>query len=284
MPATPTVLRRTATAAVATLLATGLAACGSDSSTGSLPVSGTTDSTSTSATETSTAPVATASPVAAGDAVSSDRMRQILTSAYTAIDTAHMQLTMDTAAAGKSFRITGQADMKMSPVQMAMTMQMGSYAIDARALDGTMYMKSPAFQVGDKWVEMTAKDLGAMGSGLSSSLTNPLAMVDEMAGYVSGGKVIGTETVGGASATHYEMTVDMKSLSQKLGLPASALAQVPASADENIWVDGQGRLVKTTVVVGSAETVTVLLSDFGKSVDVQAPPASEVTTAPGMGG
>lgn len=293
MRASSAFVRRTSASAVAALLVTGLAACGSGGSDNPLAAAGATSTTastsSTSSTTTASSPAAGSSDpgVATGSTISAADMGAIIKSGVSSISTAHETLTMNTSAAGKTVQMHAEADVQMSPLAMTMTMTMGSTKIDEMLVDGVMYMKAPALSPSGKWLKLDIAQMSQMmgGSGMSDALTNPLGMMDKMSAYITKATYVGPDSVSGASAKHYRMTVDLKSAMAKLfpNLPTSAAGSIPASANEDIWVDDQGRAVKTVVDFGTG-SMTTLLSDFGKQVDVQAPPASEVTTAPGLGG
>ncbi|GAB3862903.1 hypothetical protein GCM10028801_29390 [Nocardioides maradonensis] len=214
-------------------------------------------------------------------------MAAIIKSGMSSIGTAHETLSMNTTAAGRTIQMHADADVQMSPLAMSMTMTMGTTKIDEMLVDGVMYMKAPQMSPSGKWIKLDIAQMSQMmgGSGMSDALTNPLGLMDKMSSYITTATYVGPDTVSGASAKHYRMTVDLKAAMAKMfpNLPSSAAGNVPSSANEDIWVDDQGRAVKTVVDFGTG-SMTTLLSDFGKKVDVQAPPASQVTTAPGLGG
>jgi hypothetical protein len=288
-------LRSLAATAVAALLATGLAACGSnnDSSSGSPATSGATTSatapstagtsdTSGMSTDTTSA-ATTGSSVAAGSALTGTQMQQILRNAVGAITTAHMTMDMDMSAAGQQVQVKAQGDVQYSPLAETITMDMGSVHMQMLMVDGSIYMKSAAIPSGGKWVKISAKDLGALGSSFSGAMSDPLSMLDKMGPYITKATYVGSDTVGGGSADHYRMTVDLAGMMKKLGMPTSSAVQIPKTADEDLWVDAQGRVVKTTVDLGSLERMTLLMSDFGKPVHIAAPPAGQVKDMSSMG-
>jgi hypothetical protein len=99
---------------------------------------------------------------------------------------------------------------------------------------------------------------------------------------------VGTEKVGGVTTTHYRSTIDFADLPKDV--PAQlrkALEQTAALLKKtksstkvplDVWVDGQNlirREVITQTVMGAKSTTTVNISDYGKAVKIDAPPASE---------
>ncbi|HWU20695.1 MAG TPA: DUF6612 family protein [Nocardioides sp.] len=288
MRATTALIRRTSVSAVAALLVSGLAACGSGGS-DSPAAAGSSSTTSTTSAGTDTSPSAASSApgVAAGTSISKADMTAVITKGIGAIDTAHETLTMNTSAGGKQVQMTGEADVQMKPMAMTMTMSLGGAQVQERFVDGVMYMQMPGVTTGGKWLKLDVSQMSSMmgGSGVSDALTNPLKMMDKMTGYITDATYVGADSVNGAAVKHYRMTIDLKSAMATMfpNLPSSATGSIGSKADEDIWVDSQGRAVKTEVDFGTGSMTTVL-SDFGKKVSVQAPPASQVTTAPGMGG
>lgn len=283
-------LRNTAAAAVAALLVTGLAACGSGGdSNASGPFGGDSTSTSTTApaTDATTADSAATSAgttAAVGSTISSDQMQQILSKAVSSISTAHMTMDMDMSPTGQQMHVTAQGDLQYSPLAESMTMDMGSMKMQMLLVDSTMYMKSSAIPSGGKWVKIDMKDMGSLGGTMSSAMSDPLSMLDKMGPYIHNATYVGSDTVNGGAAKHYRISVDVAGMMKSMGMPTSPSVQLPKSADEDLWIDDQGRAVKTQVDMGSMESMTMVMSDFGKSVDIQAPPAGQVTQMSSLGG
>ena len=62
----------------------------------------------------------------------------------------------------------------------------------------------------------------------------------------------------------------------------SGAAGLPATVDYQLWFDGDGNFAKFSVDMGATGTSEGTFSDWGTKVDIQAPPASDVTSMPGM--
>jgi hypothetical protein len=280
--------RGCAAAAVSALLVTGLSACGDK---GASPFAG--GATSAPATDAPTAATSSAAPAtsATGDAgqasgsdVSKDEMASIIKDAMGKIDTAHEKLTMDMDVSGRSMQMQAEADLRMQPMAMSMTMKMEGQSVHALVVDGAMYMKMPGMP-GGKWVKMDLKQLGAMlgGGAMTDAMTNPLGLVEQMSSYITSSTYVGEESVGGATAKHYRMSVDLKAAMKAMAPNLPKGTAVPSTSDQDLWIDDQGRVVKAVTDFGSGK-VTAELSDFGKTVDVTAPPAGQVQTLPNVGG
>jgi hypothetical protein len=60
------------------------------------------------------------------------------------------------------------------------------------------------------------------------------------------------------------------------------MKNLPKTLKLNVWIKG-GLLQKTVTDMGATGDVTVVLSNYGETVNVVAPPTSEVTALPGLG-
>lgn len=275
-------LRRPATAlastAVAGLLLTGLTACGNGSTTATMG--------SSTSSSVATSPAATASTtgtdLAPGSSISNADMAALLKSSSQSFSTAHAQMTMNMSAAGQNQQMEADADISMNPLAESMTMTVSGQQMQALLVDGSMYIKSAAMG-SDKWIKIDLSALSSMmgGSGMTDMLSNPVSMIEQMSTYITKATYVGDESLNGATAKHYTMSVDLKAMMKKLA-PSAPTSQLPAAGKEEIWIDDQGHLVKTVADFGTSD-MTMLMSDFGKSVNVQAPPSSEVTDMPGLG-
>jgi hypothetical protein len=103
--------------------------------------------------------------------------------------------------------------------------------------------------------------------------------------------VVGTETIGGAAATHYRGTIDtqkaladagtLTKLSEKerSALKKQFDAMKLNSMKADIWVTEDGwpvRVVQKGGIAQGSFTMRFDMSDFGVKVNVKAPPASDV--------
>lgn len=275
----PLLRRRAAAAAVSALLVTGLAACGGSDGGSPFADGGTSAPTTTATDDTAgtspAAPVTTDGGQAAGSTVSSDEMSGILKESVTSIDTAHMSVTSEFSLGGQSTQLTVDGDLRMDPFAEAGTATMSGMDIQLILVDGLMYLKMPTS--GGKWMKIDLKQLGSMmGDGASDSFSDPGALLDKLSGQVSDANLVGDESVNGTSAKHYRFTVDLTGMTGSTG-------QSRPSVDDDIWVDEQGRMVKLVTDLGAGK-MTMTMSDFGKSVDVKAPPAGQVTDMPNVPG
>jgi hypothetical protein len=225
--------------------------------------------------------------------------------------TLHEDLKMSVSAAGESLSISGEADIDNEHKRVDMTMDLGMLGGEMEILmdGGVMYMRSPMFQdAGTEWVSMDPSKMdpaaAAQFGGFGAGTTDPSAYVGLFAG-VFDVKVSGEEELKGVPTTHYVGTIDLKKVlkgfSDVVGEHADAATKKQLKAavkqfeslgiDEKIpfeiWIDAEGlpRRQRITMdfgklVPGADEAsmeMTVDFSDFGKPVDIDIPPPSEVT-------
>ncbi|MGZ6744730.1 MAG: hypothetical protein ACXVD0_02385 [Nocardioides sp.] len=193
--------------------------------------------------------------------------------------TAHETMTMTLGASGN---LTGEGDVDYSSGSPSMSMSMKSAQesgrLEIRLVDRTMYMTIPGM-AGGKFIKMNLDDpnspFGSMGVQL-----DPADALKTFAKGITGVTYVGTEGALG----HYRVTVDSKKMMAELGSTAgqAALDALPPTLTYDVWLDDQDRVNKMTMDMGTSGTMEMELSDFGKDVHVEAPPASQVTTMPGM--
>jgi hypothetical protein len=225
--------------------------------------------------------------------------------------TLHEDLKMSVSAAGESLSISGEADIDNEHERVDMTMDLGMLGGEMEIVidGGVMYMRSPMFQdAGTEWVSMDPSKMdpaaAAQFGGFGAGTTDPSAYVGLFAG-VFDVKVSGEEELKGVPTTHYVGTIDLKKVlkgfSDVVGERADAATkkQLKAAVKQfeslgiddkipfEIWIDAEGlpRRQRITMdfgklVPGADEAsmeMTVDFSDFGKPVDIDIPPPSEVT-------
>jgi hypothetical protein len=155
-----------------------------------------------------------------------------------------------------------------------------------------LYIEVPAqFRqfTGDKpWASTNAVNLlqlanAALGEiGLSQPF-NPAEVLPDIQGVSGQVTEVGHDTIRGAATTHYRASIDLSGVADRAkaetqpGLRGAASVR-GQSVPADLWVDGQGRLRKLTIVVPGEVPViaTVDLWDFGAGVDAVAPPPDQV--------
>jgi hypothetical protein len=182
---------------------------------------------------------------------------------------------------------------------LTLSVQEARRVIDEAFIGNVLWMKSDLFASllpsGKEWIKVdtakAGKQLGFNFKGLMGQTSaDVLAQLERTAVPV---KTIGKETVDGVDTTHYRASIDPKKA------PPSKRIQkltVPAYKPVDVWVDGDHRVrqVKldftakayTNQAMRAHVLLTMKLSDFGATVDVEPPTPSTVVdvTAPAGSG
>ncbi|SER84423.1 LppX_LprAFG lipoprotein [Actinokineospora terrae] len=211
----------------------------------------------------------------------------------TSAKSAHFTLTGDMA--GQS--MTGEGDFTFGgTANMQMSMKTPDGEVSVRLLDSIMYIKTPTeVEPGKSWVklDLTDKDnplVAMLGKSLDSARqADPTATLEQLAD-VSEITAVKAEEVNGQQTTRYTLTVDVTKLGGKageLGMDEAAVAQLGTAGVKtfpaDIWINGDDLPVRYAMElpVGAKKvTMKVDYTDWGKTVDIAAPPAAEVAELP----
>ena len=231
-----------------------------------------------------------------------------------AADSAKVSIDMSFDGFGAGLNMSADGAIDFASGDSDITMEFGGGGIlgsllppdvEARRVDGTTYVHMPVgLPSGKEWIAVPSGSAGsgsntALGIGNSTSPTKILAYLEKVS---NGVKEVGTETVRGVETTHYTAEVDLgkavdgadvpHALRDEVGKVAGDIGTVPV----DIYIDGDGLLRREKLemnfgsffsgvggasgAAGSGSTVTMQLDlyDFGSPVNVEAPPADQVTT------
>jgi hypothetical protein len=160
------------------------------------------------------------------------------------------------------------------------------------------------------WIKLDPATLGEqqgldLGQLQQLGQGDPSQLLDYLKATTAGVEEVGTEEVGGVETTHYRGTIQLDRVAEQV--PPEQREQAEAAIDRLIeqtgateipvdaWVDGDG-LVRRLEYSYSAEVqvpgsdpqkvasvVTMEFSDFGTAVDVEPPPADQVTDLAQLG-
>ncbi|MFD0685663.1 hypothetical protein [Actinomadura fibrosa] len=251
----------------------------------------------------------------AGDKVNEAGANVRLTAAQVLGKTAEKTGSTDSFQADLSMRSTGASDGDVTMTgsmqyrtkpDLAYRMKFDNMTVAGKSTGGmeqvlvgrTMYMKMPMLsQLGGgasakPWMKISLDELGRK-SGLNiDQLLQQSRQLDpvqntRMLTASKDAREVGKETVNGVETTHYTGTFR----------PEDAIAKLPADRQElyrkslgqsgidsmafDLWVDGQQLprkvVMKTGQTAEGATTMTMNYRDFGKPVQVTAPPADQVT-------
>lgn len=273
-------LRRSLTAlAVAGVLV--LSGCGDDDDKGGATVG---DSASASVSDSpSETPSGSETDASSGEGEEVDKadFLEDMRAGVEGFTTAHV--SMDIAA--DQGEMSGEGDMELTGGELAMAMDMslpalGDGKVEMRLVDGFMYMKMPG-QTGGKFFKLDLTDpsgpLGSLG-GLTDAF-DPSKSFDTFAEGLSKVVDLGEDDLDGEELQHYRLTVDTSKVEAFEGLPSSA--GIPKTLEYDMWVDEEFRMRGMDMDLPTGKT-TVRYTDLGDPVEIEAPPASQVTTMPGM--
>lgn len=270
-----TVRRTLAATAIAPLLATGLVACGDDPGTSASGPTG---------------QVALSSDLSEGDTVDPAEFVKTVEDGITSSTTAHMTMDITAGAAGK-VTAEGDVDYTSTPPSVAMTMTLpvgGAGEMDVRMVDGVMYL-SMGRLTQDKFWKIDPSDpngpLASMGLDKMMGQLDPAKALEQMQDGISKVTYVGAED----GLDHYELTIDMKKTMAAMGgnLPSEVQSQLPDSVTYDLWLDDQNRFTKMSMddlpMGGTDASMQMTVSDWGKDVSIEAPPADQVTDMPDFG-
>ncbi|MEN8708226.1 MAG: hypothetical protein ABF306_19000 [Nocardioides marinisabuli] len=280
MKRTPT-WRRTAAAAVLPLALTGLAACGGDDEAENA------EDTSASAQiedEADDEADEEAGDLEAGDTVPNQEFVDLMTSSFEDSTTARTTMTSETA--GVEVRAEGVVDYTSGTpaVQMTMTSaEMGDEPIEMIMVDNVIYMQVP--DLGGKYLSM---DLDEPGNPLGPMMTDsmdPSKQAEMMEAGLESVTFVGEEDVDGESMERYTAVVDPSATLRDMeGLEDLPQDMLPEEMSYDVWFDDEGHMRRMVVEMGDLGATDMRMDDWGTEVDIEAPPAKQVTTMKDMMG
>ncbi|WP_242902952.1 hypothetical protein [Actinomadura terrae] len=213
---------------------------------------------------------------------------------------ADLSMQMQGAAMGDT-SMTGSVQYRLKP-ELAFSMRFDQMSVAGRSMPGmeqrlvgrTMYIKMPMLaqlgvKTGKPWLKISLDELGKK-SGMNldqlmeqSRQTDPVETT-KMLTASKDVREVGEETVDGVKTTHYTGTYRLEDALAKL--PAEEQQRKRQAMDKlnmdsmafDLWVDDQQLPRKMAMRSGQAAdgkmTITMRFHDFGKPVQITAPPAS----------
>ncbi|HVX42504.1 MAG TPA: hypothetical protein VHC49_01390 [Mycobacteriales bacterium] len=180
-----------------------------------------------------------------------------------------------------------------------LTSKLGPMVSTTRFVGGTAYQKLPGdlaqiYGAHTPWITYRLDSVVGSSSQQQNAASSPLQALAALQGATDKTEKVGTETVDGTRTTHYRATIDLKRAVDKAGAFKDVMKAMLEDAKStkvpcDLWLDEQGRVRKqsttTTMQVKDLDgkpatihsTETLMLTDFGTKVDVQAPPKDQVT-------
>lgn len=191
--------------------------------------------------------------------------------------------TTVTETMGQPATLTGQARFGDDGAEMKAT-STGAQAMDVILLDQVMYMKSPEMGTGDKYLRLDLSDPDSL-FGMLGKATDPEVMFQALQ-TPKKLELVGSEEVDGVATNHYRVTIDPADYFKAMEFPGAMAEFMPKEMVTEMWVDGDNlpRKFSTTTEtpmpqggkpVSSSTEGTY--SDFGVEVEIEAPPADEIS-------
>lgn len=165
----------------------------------------------------------------------------------------------------------------------------GPQPMELLVVDRVLYLQGEALDLGDKnWLKVDLEEDSESLYGFLAKATDPELLFRAMSEPVRF-ELVGAEQVDGVATHHYDVVVDTAAYVEAIELPAFMAEYLPEEIGMQMWVDGDNRprrflqQIETTIPGGSSGAATATsttegtYSDYGLEVDLQAPPATEVT-------
>lgn len=238
---------------------------------------------STSAGETSAEPATEEVEATEGEEISAEDFTALMVAAFDRATTA--DLTMQMTAGGQEIAVTGQADYTTDPLSMRMDLTgMGGMGDMTMILvDNTMYMK--VLQMSEQFIELDLDDpTNPMGDTFTGQL-DPRAQAEVIERGLLTATYVGEEEVQGETLQRYTAVVDSEAMLAEMAVDPAAAGALPEEITYDLWFDDEGRYRQMAVDMGAtAGEVLIRFENWGTDVDIQAPPADEVTDMGSMTG
>ena len=284
-----TLSRRLGAAALVLTVGAGVSACGGDAGTEDSSSSASDGSSDTGTDEAADDAASEESEPAEESSLTELSADDFYPSVMAAMQEAgSFTFTTTSGSAGQAQEMTGEARFGDGGIEMKAT-GTGAQAMEMILVDKAMYMKSDAFGTGDKWLKIDLSDPNSL-FGMIGKATDPEVMFKAMESPKEL-ELIGSEDVDGVETNHYRITMDPATYLEAMEFPPAMADMLPQELVTDMWVDADNlpRKFEQTVEVKAAaggpatkSNTQGTYSDFGTDVEIEVPPASEVTEQPGM--
>lgn len=286
------VLTRVLSGVAGSVLLLTIAACGGDGSETAedTPASDTVSSATTDTEESPAPDDAEESPAEEVEGgYDATELLDAMKAAIADAESAHV--TMEVNSDGTQ-AMTGEGDVTYAgdstAMQMTMTIpQMGAGQMELRMLDGVMYMAMPPMTPKGKFIKIDTNDPNSPFGDLSGVTTgDPLATFDAFDAGLQDVKYVGAEDVEGEQMDHYVLTVDAKKAAKAQGQKWQQ--GMPDTISYDMWLDDSDLMRRIEFDMGAlmggqsgSGGMVMTMDDWGKPVEVSAPPAKDLMEMPG---
>ena len=214
--------------------------------------------------------------VAEGEEISAEELSALMISAFEKATTADLVMSM--TAGGQDIDVTGQADYTSDPVSMRMEMSGmgGTGDMEIIVVENAMYMKLAVMS--DKFLKLDLDDPDNPVGGSFTGQLDPRAQAEVMEQGLQTATYVGQEEVEGETLDHYTAVVDSTAMLEQMEGAADVAGQLPETITYELWLTDEGLFRLMEVDMGAvAGEVLMRFEDWGTDVDIEAPPASQVT-------
>ncbi len=221
--------------------------------------------------------------VAEGEEISAEELSALMISAFEKATTADLVMSM--TAGGQDIDVTGQADYTSDPVSMRMEMSGmgGTGDMEIIVVDNAMYMKLAVMS--DKFLKLDLDDPDNPVGGSFTGQLDPRAQAEVMEQGLQTATYVGQEEVEGETLDHYTAVVDSTAMLEQMEGAADVAGQLPETITYELWLTDEGLFRQMEIDMGAvAGEMRMRFVDWGTDVDIEAPPASEVTDMSDMAG
>jgi hypothetical protein len=197
--------------------------------------------------------------------------------------------TMVTDVGGASMTAKGQARITEAGNEMTMTLSTAQMPapIEMRMVGGKTYFNMGETTGGKFWEIDSSDTSNPLAASLSQTTgTSATESIEEiLPALVSVTKSGAPEQIDGVSAQPYDVVVDTSKMggasAEQYASAAAAGVEVPAQITYTYWV-GSDKLPRKLVMDMMGSRIEMMLTNWGGPVTIEAPPADQVTTPPGM--
>ena len=184
---------------------------------------------------------------------------------------------------GQRSTMSGQARFGDDGVDMVAS-STGAQAMEIILLDQVMYMKSPDMGTGDQYLQIDLSDPNSL-FGMLGKATDPEVMFQALK-TPEKLELVGEEEVDGVATHHYRISIDPADYLEAMDFPTAMKEFLPQEMVTEMWVDGDNlprkfaQTIETPSQAGGdpvPSTTEGTYSDFGQDVDIEAPPADQIS-------
>jgi len=179
--------------------------------------------------------------------------------------------------------MSGQAEFGDDGVEMKAS-STGAQSMEVILVDQVMYMKSPDMGTGDKYLKIDLSDPSSI-FGMLGKATDPEVMFKAME-TPKKLELVGEDEVDGVATNRYRITIDPAEYLEAMEFPPAMAEFLPKEIVTEMWVDGDNlprKFAQTTETPSpsggepTSSTTEGTYSDFGVDVDIEAPPADQIS-------